>query len=308
MSDMTHAPGPAHAKPGKRTRPWPLLPIAASAAVAIWSGWVGLGQMCGFGPVNLLPGIGGGFHVNTAIALPIGVEAYGAYGLKVWLNPATPERARGFARKSAIGALILGAFGQVIYHLLAHVGAVRAPWPVVVLVSCMPIATVAFAATLWHLTHLGGGEDTAAGSVTEDVPVVTADAPHMVTMPSDRVVTTEPPRVVPSVAPSVVTTDEPPEADLETTAEPAVVVAEPVPVVPAKRRRVVAADATDDQLAGLILEHAEDVAALTPYRVNKIIKDQGGKKKLGDPRALRVIVLVQRMHRARTVVAIGDRR
>jgi hypothetical protein len=106
----------------------------------------------------------------------------------------------------------------------------------------------------------------------------------------------------------VVTTDEPPEADLETTAEPAVVVAEPVPVVPAKRRRLVAADATDDQLAGLILEHAEDVAALTPYRVNKIIKDQGGKKKLGDPRALRVIVLVQRMHRARTVVAIGDRR
>ena len=39
--------------------PWPLLLIAAPAAVAIWSGWVGLGSMCGFGPVNLLPGVGG---------------------------------------------------------------------------------------------------------------------------------------------------------------------------------------------------------------------------------------------------------
>jgi hypothetical protein len=28
---------------------WPLFLIAAPAAVAVWSGWVGLGQMCGFG-------------------------------------------------------------------------------------------------------------------------------------------------------------------------------------------------------------------------------------------------------------------
>jgi hypothetical protein len=38
-------------------RRWPLLVIAAPAAVSIWSGWVGLGSMCGFGEVEPLPGI-----------------------------------------------------------------------------------------------------------------------------------------------------------------------------------------------------------------------------------------------------------
>jgi hypothetical protein len=130
---------------------WPLFLIAAPAAVAIWSGWVGLGQMCGFGPVNLLPGIGSGFHVNTAITLPVGVEAYGAYALGAWLTPGTPERARAFARRSAIGALALGMLGQVVYHLLAAAGADRAPWPVVVLVSCIPVITLGFGAALTHL-------------------------------------------------------------------------------------------------------------------------------------------------------------
>ena len=45
-----------------RSRYWLLPLVAAPAAVAIWSGWVGLGGMSGFGPVNLLPGIGSGLH------------------------------------------------------------------------------------------------------------------------------------------------------------------------------------------------------------------------------------------------------
>jgi hypothetical protein len=144
---------------GRQLPRWPLFLIAAPAAVAIWSGWVGLGQMCGFGPVNLLPGIGGGFHVNTAITLPIGVEAYGAYALGAWLTPGTPERARTFARRSAIGALALGMLGQVVYHLLAAAGAPRAPWPVVVLVSCLPVVTLGFGAALTHLLRGGGLSD-----------------------------------------------------------------------------------------------------------------------------------------------------
>lgn len=32
-----------------------LAAIAAPAAVSIWSGWVGLGAMAGFGPVDMLP-------------------------------------------------------------------------------------------------------------------------------------------------------------------------------------------------------------------------------------------------------------
>jgi hypothetical protein len=41
--------------------------------------------------------------------------------------------------------------GQVIYHLLAAVHAVRAPWPVTMLVSCIPVITLGFGAALTHL-------------------------------------------------------------------------------------------------------------------------------------------------------------
>ena len=129
---------------------WPLFLIAAPAAVAIWAGWVGLGGMCGFGLVQPLPGIVS-WHLDTAITLPVGVEAYGAYALGAWLTPGTPERARSFARRSAVGALALGMLGQVVYHLLSAAGAARAPWPVVVLVSCLPVVTLGFGAALTHL-------------------------------------------------------------------------------------------------------------------------------------------------------------
>jgi hypothetical protein len=41
--------------------------------------------------------------------------------------------------------------GQIIYHLLAAAHAVAAPWPVVVVVSCMPVAVLGLAAALTHL-------------------------------------------------------------------------------------------------------------------------------------------------------------
>ena len=129
---------------------WPLFLIAAPAAVAVWSGWVGLGGLCGFGLVQPFPGIVA-WHLDTAITLPVGVEAYGAYALGAWLTPAVPDRARTFARRSAVGALALGMLGQVVYHLLAAAHATRAPWPVVVLVSCLPVATLGFGAALTHL-------------------------------------------------------------------------------------------------------------------------------------------------------------
>ncbi len=144
---------------------WPLVLIASPAAVAIWSGWVGLGQLCGFGPIHPLPGIADGFTINTAITLPIGVEAYGAYALRAWLTSGTPGRAQRFAKASALGALALGMCGQVIYHLLSAVHAVRAPWPVVMLVSCIPVITLGFGAALTHLLKAGVTDDaTPAGS------------------------------------------------------------------------------------------------------------------------------------------------
>ena len=134
-----------------RPRRWPLWLIASPAAVAIWSGWVGLGTLCGFGVVHPLPGIWPAVRLNTAITLPVGVEAYAAYALGAWLSAGVSGAARTFARRSAIGALVLGMSGQVAYHLLSAAHAARAPWLVVTLVACLPVVTLAFGAALTHL-------------------------------------------------------------------------------------------------------------------------------------------------------------
>jgi hypothetical protein len=155
-------------------RRWPLILIASPAAVAIWSGWVGLGGMCGFGLVQPFPGIVS-WHLDTAITLPVGVEAYGAFALGVWLRPnSIPEAARAFAKRSAIGALVTGATGQVIFHLLSAAHEQRAPWPVVMLVACLPIAVVGFGAGLIHLLRADETEQEAA---VEPGPETVPDLP-----------------------------------------------------------------------------------------------------------------------------------
>lgn len=142
----------------RRVASWPLVLLALPAFVAIWSGWTGLGGMTGFGPVHPLPGIADHFTINSAITLPIGVESYAAYALRVWLGAGTGDRARRFARGSAIASLITGALGQVGYHLLAAAGVDRAPWPVTVLVACLPVATLGMGAALAHLVRAGGSK------------------------------------------------------------------------------------------------------------------------------------------------------
>lgn len=139
-------------------RRWPLVLIAAPAGVATWSGWVGLGEKAGFGPVTLLPGIADQFVVNTAITLPIGIEAYAAYAIGVWLSSRPMgERTRRFAMVSGISSLLLGAFGQIAFHLLEVFGQHVAPWQVVVGVSCLPIAVVGMTAVLLHLLRADTG-------------------------------------------------------------------------------------------------------------------------------------------------------
>jgi hypothetical protein len=97
-------------------RSWPLLVLAAPAGAEVWSGWVGIAQKTGFGLVRPLPGIWPSLHLDTAIALPVGVEAYAAYALRAWLarDPAISARTRRFARWSAICSLVLGMAGQPI--------------------------------------------------------------------------------------------------------------------------------------------------------------------------------------------------
>jgi hypothetical protein len=95
-------------------RSWPLLVLAAPAAAEVWSGWVGIAHKTGFGLVSPLPGIWPSLHLDTAITLPIGVEAYAAYALRAWLarDRAISTRTRRLAKWSAVCSFALGMAGQ----------------------------------------------------------------------------------------------------------------------------------------------------------------------------------------------------
>ncbi|MFI6813791.1 hypothetical protein ACIBG7_15325 [Nonomuraea sp. NPDC050328] len=152
MTDLTIAAPAAPAVP-RAPRRWPLILLALPAAVATWSGWVGLGEKTGFGVVKPLPGILDDVAINTAVMLPIGVEAYAAFALSAWLNthPALSASTRRFAGVSALGSLLLGMLGQIAYHLLATHGYTTAPAWVTTAVSCLPVLVLGMGAGLGHM-------------------------------------------------------------------------------------------------------------------------------------------------------------
>lgn len=147
---------PTSPRPARRVVVWPLLVIACSPFIAIWGGWVGLGKLTGFGFVNLLPGIvaeGGWATLDTAITLPLGMEAYSAYAFYVLLHPTVSVKARRFAAWTALGAVALGMAGQTAYHLMTAAGMTAAPWQITTVVSCLPVAVFGLAAALVHMVR-----------------------------------------------------------------------------------------------------------------------------------------------------------
>ncbi|WP_433344306.1 ABC transporter permease [Micromonospora sp. CA-111912] len=144
---------PTDSRDNGRAVAWPVVLLALPAFVAIWSGWVGLGGLTGFGQVHPLPGIWDSFSINSAITLPIGVETYGAYALYIWLSGPVPDLARRFAKWSAIASLLVGALGQVAYHLLVAAGITSAPWWITTAVACLPVAVLGMGAALAHLVR-----------------------------------------------------------------------------------------------------------------------------------------------------------
>ncbi|MBN9742010.1 hypothetical protein DMP23_12975 [Amycolatopsis sp. A1MSW2902] len=135
--------------PGRLPRPWPLAFIGLAAAVAIWGGWVRLGELTGFGPINLLPGLGSGFTFNTALVLPLSVEFYSAYALRVLLaSDRLTEHTRHFARRSFIASLAVGGGAQVASHIMVAAKVISAPWPVTTIVACVPLLVIGLATGL----------------------------------------------------------------------------------------------------------------------------------------------------------------
>ena len=158
----------------RAVRSWPLVVLAAPAAAEVFSGWAGIAQKTGFGLVSPLPGIWPSLHLDTSITLPVGVEAYAAYALRAWLagGNSVGGRTRRFAKWSAICSFALGMAGQVAYHLLAQAGAARAPWPVTMIVSCLPVLVLAMGTALAHMLRADAGAAAdAPGTGTEGLAV-----------------------------------------------------------------------------------------------------------------------------------------
>ncbi|KAA2266985.1 hypothetical protein F0L68_00140 [Solihabitans fulvus] len=148
---------------GRLPRSWPLVFIGLAAAVAIWGGWVRLGELTGFGPINLLPGIGHGFTLDTAVVLPLSVEFYSAYALRVLLaSDRLSASTRRFARRSFLASLLVGGGAQIASHVMAAATVTSAPWPVTTLVACVPLLVIGLAtglATLVKRDASTGGAD-----------------------------------------------------------------------------------------------------------------------------------------------------
>lgn len=155
---------------------YPAVLLTLPAFVAIWGGWVGLGEMTGFGPINPLPGIADDFTVNTAITLPIGLEVYAAYALYVALG-AFSAKVRRMAGWSALAALVLGMFGQACYHVLESQGIKEAAPPLVIFVSCLPILVLGAGSYLAHLVREDNEERASQEAPAPALPVVIQEAP-----------------------------------------------------------------------------------------------------------------------------------
>ena len=152
-------------------RSWPLLVLAAPAAAEVWSGWVGIAQRTGFGLFSPLPGIWPSLHLDTAITLPVGVEAYAAYALRAWLGHDRRDQPADTPVRQVVGYL-LGMAGQVAYHLIAQAGMARAPWLITTIMSCLPVLVLAMGTGLAHMVRADGaaGRSDARTTGPQDQP------------------------------------------------------------------------------------------------------------------------------------------
>jgi hypothetical protein len=152
-----------------------LLGVTAPMLVSTWSGWVGLGTMCGFGIIQPFPGISG-FELDTRITLPMGSEFYMIIGMSYAISRGTTRTARKFAAWSTGFALVQSLAAQVAYHYMHSQGVVDAPWGVIVAVSASLVFTLASAMMLYHLS--GEPEITVeATSAVVEVPETPQEEP-----------------------------------------------------------------------------------------------------------------------------------
>lgn len=105
-----------------------------------------------------------GWSVYMSPLLPLTIDAYALSATRVWLADSTAsDRARRFARRNAVGAILASLLGNAMYHAVAA-GLVEMSWVVVVVVGGVPPVVLGLVS---HLAVLRKQSDP---SVLQSVP------------------------------------------------------------------------------------------------------------------------------------------
>lgn len=95
------------------------------------------------------------------------MDALALAATRVWLSDSTaPDKARRYARRVAVGAILASLLGNAMYHALAA-GLVQTSWTVVVVVGGVPPIT------LGVVTHLAALRKQVDAAVPQSVPGTT---------------------------------------------------------------------------------------------------------------------------------------
>jgi hypothetical protein len=146
-----------------------ILAVAVAAAVLSFDSLTGLAHLAG------VTGRVGGFRLSWL--LPIAVDAYAVTATRVWLRTADAERTVAYARRNAVGAIVLSVAGNATFHGLTAAGVTTLAttgwgWLLVVAVSAVPPVMLGLVA---HLHALVSGDhrtaETTARLVSETATV-----------------------------------------------------------------------------------------------------------------------------------------
>jgi len=129
----------------------------ADRPIASRDGWVSLGiavsaVSAGFSSFAGLRGLAAATGWGAMAPLfALCIDAYALTAIRIWpAGPATASAARRFAKRNAIGAILLSLAGNAIWHLIAA-GLLAVTWPVVVAVGGVPPVILG---TVTHLAVL----------------------------------------------------------------------------------------------------------------------------------------------------------
>jgi hypothetical protein len=156
-----------------------ILAVAVAAAVLSFDSLTGLAHLAG------VTGRLAGFRLSWL--LPIAVDAYAVTATRVWLRTAGTARTAAYARRNAVGAIVLSVAGNATFHGLTAAGLTALAttgwgWLLVVAVSAVPPVMLGLVA---HLHALVSGDHRTTETTTRPVNETAALSASAGTTPAE---------------------------------------------------------------------------------------------------------------------------